>query len=226
MFKQEGNSQPGNMPVSKTPKKNRVVINPPQLEIRPWQIITRPNPNIQSDTKFKQVNHLSGIRDGCAGFRQRTPNMGLQLLEQNVRRNFEKNIRHEENRQRGVIFRSGRETQLRLESKNSGITDVNTMRQQDIKGQCASQNIKSRAHCPYRSKKASKYRTHKHGKMCQSILAINLRLVVFVSGGRSESSSEEGSRICAGPNASAPSFSEFKSVKANTRIVSKRSSHV
>jgi hypothetical protein len=56
--------------------------------------------------------------------------MGLELLEQDIRRDFEKNVRHEENRQRSVIFRSGGQAQLRLESKNSGITDVNTMPQE------------------------------------------------------------------------------------------------
>ena len=38
------------MPLSKTPKKNRVVISPPQFLTRPWQIITSPNMNMQSDT--------------------------------------------------------------------------------------------------------------------------------------------------------------------------------
>lgn len=125
------------MPVSNTPKKNRVVINPPQLEIRPWQIITRPNPNIQSDTNSKQVNYPTDVGTERAEFRQRTPNMGLQLLEQNVRRNFEKNIRHEENRQCGIIFRSGRQAQLGLESKNGGITDINTIRTEKCQGSAA-----------------------------------------------------------------------------------------
>jgi hypothetical protein len=56
--------------------------------------------------------------------------MGLELLEQDIRRNFEKNIRHEENRQCSVVFRSGCQAQLRLESENGGITDVNTMQQE------------------------------------------------------------------------------------------------
>jgi hypothetical protein len=63
--------------------------------------------------------------------------MGLQLLEQNIRRDFEKNIRHEENRQRGIIFRSGRQAQLRLESKDGGITDINTIRTEKSQGLAA-----------------------------------------------------------------------------------------
>lgn len=62
--------------------------------------------------------------------------MRLQLLEQDVGRNFEENIRHEENRQCGVIFRSRRQAQFGLEAENGGITDINTMRQ--VKGQRAS----------------------------------------------------------------------------------------
>lgn len=46
----EGHLHPGNIPVSKTPKKKRVVISPPQFWTRPWQIMTNPNPNIQIDT--------------------------------------------------------------------------------------------------------------------------------------------------------------------------------
>jgi hypothetical protein len=40
----------------------------------------------------------------------------------------------------------------------------------------------------YRSRKASKYMTQRHGTICQSILAISLRSVVVVSGGRSADS--------------------------------------
>lgn len=42
----------------------------------------------------------------------------------------------------------------------------------------------------YRSKKASKYKMHRQGRMCQSTLACNLRAVVVVRGGRSKSVSE------------------------------------
>lgn len=53
-------SHPGNMPVSNTPKKNRAVIRPPQVETSPWQIITRPNMNMQNDTVERRgsVTHL------------------------------------------------------------------------------------------------------------------------------------------------------------------------
>jgi hypothetical protein len=50
-------SHPGNIPASKTPKKNRVVINPPQFVTNPWQIITTPNMNIHSDTTPRRVSH-------------------------------------------------------------------------------------------------------------------------------------------------------------------------
>lgn len=62
---------PGKRPVSNTPRKKRVVMRPPQLETRPWQIITTPKANMHSDTVValaisKQGDEENGAYARCA----------------------------------------------------------------------------------------------------------------------------------------------------------------
>lgn len=67
----------------------------------------------------------------CAGLdkvQTLTPDMGLQLLEQNVGWNFKDNIRHEENRQRGVVFRAIDDVQILLKSENCSIANIDSAR--------------------------------------------------------------------------------------------------
>ena len=44
----------------------------------------------------------------------RTPKMRLQLLHQNVRRDFENNVGNKKDRQRGVVFRARLDIQVFL----------------------------------------------------------------------------------------------------------------
>lgn len=164
------------MAVSKTPKKNRVAINPPQLVTRPWKIRTRPNMNMQIDTIYPSAIY-------CPNRRRRvklTPDMGLELLQHHIRRDFEDDVRHEENCERGVISRSFDNIQIFLESENSGIRNIDS-------ATVTSANIKKVRHpmFSYLSKNARRYIMQIGGRICQSILAINLRSVVVVRGGNS-----------------------------------------
>lgn len=52
--------------------------------------------------------------------------MRLHLLQQNVRRNLEDNIRHEEDSERDIILHSLLDIQVFLETQERGITNINT----------------------------------------------------------------------------------------------------
>lgn len=54
--------------------------------------------------------------------------MGLQFLEQNIRGNLANNIRHKENRERGIVFHARFDVQIFLESENSGIANIDSAR--------------------------------------------------------------------------------------------------
>jgi hypothetical protein len=115
------------MPASNRPKKKRVVINPPQFETNPWQIMTTPNMNIQNVTR---TNHVSSPFPSPVQENEwikHTPDMGAELLEQDVRRDFANNVRHEKDRQRSVVLVASLNVQFLLQSQNSSVTDVHTI---------------------------------------------------------------------------------------------------
>lgn len=62
------------------------------------------------------------------GIQKLTPDMGLQFLEQNIRGNLANNIRHKENRERGIVFHARFDVQIFLESENSGIANIDSAR--------------------------------------------------------------------------------------------------
>lgn len=169
------------MPDSKTPKKNRVAINPPQFVTKPWQIITTPNINMQKDTAPQEVSH--SLSSHCR--LSHTPNVRLQFLQEDIRRNFAKDVRHEEDRQGGVVFGTCDDVQVGLESKNSRVTDIDTL-SRGTKVSSLSHSIIG-ARDSYRSKKASRYKIQMHGRRRPSILAINLRSLMLENRGASES---------------------------------------
>jgi len=103
--------------------------------------------------------------------------MRFQFLEEDIRWNLDDNIRHEEDRQGGVVFSARLEVQVALKSKNGGITDIDTA--QGVTPVSMAQYFNMGARSSYRSKKASRYKTHKHGSRCASILAINLRSLML-----------------------------------------------
>jgi len=57
---------------------------------------------------------------------ERTPNMRLQFLEQEIGRNLEDDIGNEENGQCGIVFGPVQNTQVFLESENRRVTDIDT----------------------------------------------------------------------------------------------------
>ena len=48
--KRRKNLQPGNMPASKTPRKNLAANKPEKLWVRPWSSVARPKRNTQIET--------------------------------------------------------------------------------------------------------------------------------------------------------------------------------
>lgn len=66
--------------------------------------------------------------------------MRLQFFEEDIRRNLADNVRYEEDRQGGVILGARFEVQLTLESKNGGITDIDTA-QRVINVSCLAQSL-------------------------------------------------------------------------------------
>jgi hypothetical protein len=53
--------------------------------------------------------------------------MRAELLEQDVRRDFANNIRHEKNRQRDVVLVASRNVQFSLQSQNCRVTNVHSI---------------------------------------------------------------------------------------------------
>lgn len=146
---------------------------------------------MQIDTKHKISSSLSEFARTATGSKH-TPDMRLELLKQNIRWNLEQNVRHKEDGQRGIVFRAMHNVQVFLESQDSRVTDVDSARKGIVRTKAP--KFDQLARDAYRSKNASRYNTHKHGRMCQSILAISLRSVVAVSGGSSGSTG--GSLTC------------------------------
>lgn len=112
--------------------------------------------------------------------------MRFQFLQQDIGRDLEYNVGHKEYSECGIVLRSSRDVEIRFEPEYGRITDIDTV--PDIN--CYGNDISlQRQHGgTYRSRKASRYRTQRHGTMCQSILAKSLRSVVVVRTGRSEGS--------------------------------------
>lgn len=83
---------------------------------------------MQSDTRTSQPAVANNSAKANPLKTEHTPNMRLQLLQQDIRRNFEDNVRNEENGQRGIIFRAVNDIQILLEPENRRITDIHPTR--------------------------------------------------------------------------------------------------
>ena len=128
------------MVASKTPRKKRVVRRPPKLRTSPWQTVTRPKPNIMIDTEANPE-----FRSYEKERSERTPNGRAELLQEEVGRDFEQDIRNEamvafstcqrirsrlglQDDEGGVVI-STIEVQLFLETEDSGIGNVDSVQE-------------------------------------------------------------------------------------------------
>lgn len=111
--------------------------------------------------------------------------MRLQSLQEDIRRDLADNVRHEEDSQGGVVFGAFFDVQVGFESKNSRVTDIDTVGRV-IEVSSLSHSVIG-ARDSYRSKKASRYKIQMHGRRRPSILAISLRSLMLENRGASES---------------------------------------
>lgn len=80
--------------------------------------------------------------------------MGLELLEQDIGRDFEDNVWDEKDRQCGIVFHASRDTKIILKAQKSRVTDVDTVRKERKSARLL--RMVGNGRCAYRSRKANR----------------------------------------------------------------------